>query len=196
MSVFPIRAVIKTQERLLRQKNRYIGSVFNSLTVIDVVKNSKNRAFSFVCRCVCGKETLNRKDGVISNSIKSCGCYRKQIGHLNTLPNNESALNKLILRYKLSAKKRKLDFSLTKDVFKKLVGSKCAYCDSAPKMTVQCKNSSILYNGIDRVNNAVGYTIENCVPCCDFCNHAKKNLSVSEFLQNISRVFSHLLENK
>ncbi|MEI8273908.1 MAG: hypothetical protein WCG08_14935 [Paludibacter sp.] len=36
-------------------------------------------------------------------------------------------------------------------------------------------------NGIDRVNNQIGYIKENCVPCCKHCNYAKGDLSISDF---------------
>jgi hypothetical protein len=35
--------------------------------------------------------------------------------------------------------------------------------------------------GIDRVDNSKEYIINNCVPCCKFCNTAKLNLTINEF---------------
>ena len=37
------------------------------------------------------------------------------------------------------------------------------------------------YNGIDRVDNKIGYTLKNCVTCCKYCNNAKKDNDVDEF---------------
>jgi 5-methylcytosine-specific restriction endonuclease McrA len=39
----------------------------------------------------------------------------------------------------------------------------------------------IPHNGIDRKNNSLEYTLENCVPCCRQCNFAKQGLSEIEF---------------
>lgn len=40
----------------------------------------------------------------------------------------------------------------------------------------------LIYNGIDRIDNAKGYTIENSVTCCKRCNFAKRNMSYDEFI--------------
>lgn len=37
------------------------------------------------------------------------------------------------------------------------------------------------FNGLDRVDNAIGYTLENAVACCRWCNRAKGRNSVEEF---------------
>lgn len=36
-------------------------------------------------------------------------------------------------------------------------------------------------NGLDRVDNAQGYTNDNSVPCCKHCNCVKGKLSLSDF---------------
>jgi hypothetical protein len=38
------------------------------------------------------------------------------------------------------------------------------------------------YNGIDQVVPCVGYRPGNVLPCCFFCNRAKGNVSLKEFL--------------
>lgn len=38
------------------------------------------------------------------------------------------------------------------------------------------------YNGIDRVNNDIGYIKNNCIPCCKICNRAKNSMSYDDFL--------------
>jgi hypothetical protein len=49
----------------------------------------------------------------------------------------------------------------------------CHYCGEAP-------NGKL--NGIDRQDNNVGYTAENCVPCCPTCNYTKCKMSSDEFV--------------
>lgn len=47
------------------------------------------------------------------------------------------------------------------------------------------------YTGVDRVDNGIGYTIENVVPCCGTCNHAKSAMSVDEFISWALRIARH-----
>jgi hypothetical protein len=49
-----------------------------------------------------------------------------------------------------------------------------------------------IYNGIDRVDNTRGYSIDNCVACCKQCNWAKRELPQQEFIDWIHRVSRHL----
>lgn len=79
----------------------------------------------------------------------------------------------------ISAGKRGHVFDLSVEEFENLVvGKNCTYCKKPPKRkkTTQDKGS-ITYTGIDRVNNYLGYTVSNCVPCCTQCNKLKSNLS-------------------
>lgn len=42
-----------------------------------------------------------------------------------------------------------------------------------------------------RINNSVGYTVANVVPCCKECNLGKKTMDVSVFLSWIRRVYEY-----
>jgi hypothetical protein len=53
-------------------------------------------------------------------------------------------------------------------------------------------NGQWTYNGLDRIDNAKPYTMENVVPCCATCNRAKLNLTVEEFLARIKSIAEHL----
>ena len=45
-----------------------------------------------------------------------------------------------------------------------------------------------LHNGVDRVNNDLGYTIENSVTCCSLCNYMKRGMSLSDFIIHINKI--------
>lgn len=64
--------------------------------------------------------------------------------------------------------------------------SNCFYCDKPA-------NWPDKRNGIDRVNNNIGYEINNCVPCCFECNAAKNNLTMDEFKDWIIRLYNNLI---
>jgi len=48
----------------------------------------------------------------------------------------------------------------------------------------------IKYNGVDRVDNSKGYTVENSVPCCKYCNRAKNDMTVTQFMEWNKRIYN------
>ena len=51
-------------------------------------------------------------------------------------------------------------------------------------------------NGVDRVDNNIGYTLENSVSCCSWCNSMKNILPVNEFLNKIKKIHDYSLVKK
>ena len=45
-----------------------------------------------------------------------------------------------------------------------------------------------MYSGLDRINNEVGYTRQNVVPCCIICNRAKNSMPFKDFIDWINRL--------
>jgi 5-methylcytosine-specific restriction endonuclease McrA len=42
------------------------------------------------------------------------------------------------------------------------------------------------------MDNSKGYTVENSVPCCYRCNHAKRDYSYGEFVDWVKRAADHM----
>jgi len=96
----------------------------------------------------------------------------------------EAAFCSLVQRYQLQAKYRNLEFSLTDEELKFLFKGNCHYCGIKPKQIHRPKfRMPFIYNGIDRINNSLGYITGNCVSCCQSCNSAKGTKSMEEFIQ-------------
>ena len=55
----------------------------------------------------------------------------------------------------------------------------------------QYNNGDFIYNGIDRLDNKLGYEEENCVPCCYLCNRMKWSITEKDFLAQISKIFKN-----
>lgn len=102
-----------------------------------------------------------------------------------------SLLRQLFAHYKQSAARRGLSFSLTIKEFESLVTADCFYCGQIPSRAYRPSRYVDVYlsNGVDRVNNFLGYDLKNCVPCCKVCNQFKSNLTVDEMLQTVRRIF-------
>lgn len=71
--------------------------------------------------------------------------------------------------YKSRAKRKGLEFKLSKQEFERITKKPCYYCGE--------KNN----NGIDRYINQQGYTMLNSVSSCWTCNRAKSNMNIIEW---------------
>lgn len=168
-----------------------IGKPFGLLTALRVLPKKLGKPRMWVCRCSCGVENPVRAGDLISGNTKSCGCRKRQVaGERNRLPDGVASFNFLCYKYKVSAKKRHLEFTLSKQELQTLTSSPCRYCGILPSQAIRNNKapSPYIYNGVDRVKNNVGYIKENCVPCCYICNLAKRSMSLEEFLAWIDRL--------
>lgn len=80
-------------------------------------------------------------------------------------------------QYKFAAKRRNYVFEISEDMFVKLFHSTCSYCGEK-----DCR-------GIDRVQNDIGYTNDNSVPCCEVCNKMKWKLDINQFQEQIEKIY-------
>lgn len=165
-----------------------IGQRYGRLTVVKRVKIKRTKPGEeigrWLCKCDCGNMVTVLGYNLV-HSTQSCGC-------LAPTP-EEVAFNIVYRGYIGDAKKRKMEFKLTKDQFGHLVKQNCLYCGAAPREGgAKSKNAPYTYNGIDRVDNSQGYTLANCVPCCTVCNKAKGAGTLKEFLTYIVRAQKHI----
>ena len=102
-------------------------------------------------------------------------------------------------KYQTGARKRGLDFNLSEWEFATLISEPCHYCGLPPQQHVYRDKATSMRalftvftaSGIDRLDNERGYSWENCVPCCEWCNRAKFNRSADEYLAWLEHVVSH-----
>lgn len=95
-----------------------------------------------------------------------------------------------------SVNRRNLECSIDFETYTELAKAPCYYCNAPPTNifpSVHSKfaKSRVHYQGIDRVDNSIGYHIENCVSCCRKCNGMKGKLTEQEFLDHIRRIAEH-----
>ncbi len=170
--------------------------------------NSKSRNAYWLCVCECNNEKVVSSTLLRSGQSKSCGCLHREIsaevGHSGKgkkkggLEEGRAAFNKLYGRYKGTAKRAKREFLLSIELFEKIVKSNCYYCGCEPNQVVNNPNGNgnYVYNGIDRLDNKLGYLERNVVPCCQTCNRAKLKMGKEEFLAWIEKVYNHSIANK
>lgn len=188
----------KEKMRNKARKADLVGKRFGRLTVVSLDR-IENRHTVWLCKCDCGKENIVSISGLIGGTIQSCGCLKQEamaeIGRRNTIGLGKAAANSILYGYKKSAGIRNLSWELSEDDFFSLIEKNCHYCGDAPSLFSHRSssfNGGFVHNGIDRVDNTLGYTKENCVSCCKNCNYAKRSLSYSEFLDLVRKVYNNL----
>ena len=147
------------------------------------------------CKCDCGKELDVSKRNLTSHGTRSCGCikedyYKEMYG--------KSQFNTVYMRYVKRAKKKNIEFVFTKEDFVKLTSQNCYYCGREPSSVgkSQHNNGDFKYNGLDRINSSGGYTFDNVVTCCEFCNRSKFDRTTEEFYIYIQKIYNYLVDNK
>lgn len=93
---------------------------------------------------------------------------------------NASTLEFKYSTYRYAANKRGYCFELTFTDFCQIIKHHCVYCGRIDNI------------GIDRVDNTIGYTTNNCVAACGKCNTMKMDSTVSEFKEHIKQIYQHL----
>lgn len=177
-----------------------IGRSFGRLTVLSrlpSVQYGMSRKRRWVCLCECGNKTEADTGALTSGNKKSCGCLHSEAAAQNGAKSRalvarpDAPLNVVISIYKGNAKKRSLEWLISKDQAEKLFSGNCHYCGLPPSNRYKTSYHYRLYSGIDRRDNSLGYTPENSVSCCKVCNHAKHTMDEKTFINWLSRVFSH-----
>jgi len=83
--------------------------------------------------------------------------------------------------YKTRANNKSLPFELTKDEYDGIVNSQCYLCGR--------KSYEKHKNGIDRINNNLGYIMSNVKSCCGSCNYVKKDMELDELFNKMTEIF-------
>ena len=174
------------------------GDVVGNLEIkgLGGVSKSGTRLYSVLC-LLCGSVTDKRLQTI--ERAKSCGCMKSKRGRKvagsgrRTLDGTRVEINTLISIYKSNAKKRGISFDLTYNQFENLVDSECYFCGDTAGNTLRKRGyNDYSYTGIDRIDNSVGYLPSNCIPCCSWCNRAKNNSTLENFLNKCKKITSRI----
>ena len=156
---------------------------------------SRGTAATWLCQCDCGQQKICVSTVLrLSGPNSSCGCGRKtgkgsRPIYTTSMPPGESARNIVLKGYQHGAQKRGLAWELSERVFNEITKSQCFYCGQHPStVAAPSRNGSFIYNGIDRIDNRLGYILGNVVSCCPLCNHAKRDMPQVDFFAWIERL--------
>ena len=182
-----------------------VGKKFGRLTVVSMANERGNRGqIKWNCVCDCGNLHTVTGECLRGGKAKSCGCLKLEYIEKNKFkknPNREEAIlkvqyNHLIRRHNEKSSEEVIDFK----TFCQLSKSKCHYCGLDFSKSIEDRNSEsktkkkissvvLKINGIDRLDSSKGYTKDNVVPCCKYCNNAKAEMTKNQFLEWIKKVY-------
>jgi len=161
------------------------GQRFGRLVALEYIGNRK-----WLCECDCGNTTEVGSYSLRSGMTKSCGCIRSETSRK---PYRYSTQHKVYSYYKAHARRKGYPFTINKADFLKMIVKPCFYCGNqfGNINKSEYNNGDFEYTGIDRFDPNLGYTIENCVPCCKDCNMAKNTHRCEDFIAHMHTIVSH-----
>jgi hypothetical protein len=173
----------------------HIGKNFdNGYTIIDgPIKptGSTSKTETWKVRCDnCGKEIWRQASNITRSNCQACWGMSKR--KMDGTP----ALNKAFNQLKSGARHRKILVEINFDDFLKISKQDCTYCGCPPTIRKGERSWHITkINGIDRVDNNLGYVPGNIVPCCWQCNQSKSNLTLEEWKSWLRKVSERTLND-
>jgi hypothetical protein len=181
-----------------------IGLRYNMLIVVEKLpsrayggKNKYHKKRMWLCICDCGNTTEANTGSLTSNSKKSCGCLtstksaENSIKSRHKIAKEDAGFRSVYSTYKQNSMHRKLNFNIDFDYAINIMKSNCHYCGATPSNIHMKSYYNVKYNGIDRVDNSVGYEKNNIVSCCKMCNISKNNNSEEYFLDWAKRLVNY-----
>lgn len=185
------------------------GATFGEWKVISFCAINHHRNTTWNVRCSCGTERVLPGRALTSGKSKSCGC-------LHFLDGKNAAYSLLWSHYTHGARKRGYAWELSKSQFIDLIGKDCHYCGAGPEpsdIVVKQAVASARHakgrvrervfnrerpaiNGVDRVDNTIGYTVENSRTCCAMCNQMKMSYTEDAFIKKCEEIVSKQKERR
>lgn len=160
-----------------------IGDKVNRWTVLGVeVRNGYKYA---VTVCECGNDGLVHMDDLISDRSKGCIDCGHNAARKTREELERSCLERVMKAYVNNSSAKGREFDIPEDVFFRMIKSNCFY-SGHPPMSISRPYPgspiSVLYNGIDRIDNSDGYTVDNTVTCCQVCNRGKRAMPYDQWI--------------
>jgi hypothetical protein len=173
-------------------KKYYIGYKFdNGNVIIDgpsrILQPSGSHATVWLMRCPCGNERWTYTNFIMKSSYPCKKCYDESLKRKDNGP----AILRAFISLSSNAKTRGYSVNISLEEFYQIASQDCWWCGGHPieKSGPKKWQNSVKLNGIDRLDNLRGYDFDNCVPSCYFCNRIKSDLTETEFLSKIEKIY-------
>lgn len=167
-----------------------IGKTFDRWTVLGQAY-VKHRRVYWLCQCSCPSRAIKAisGDSLRAGTSKSCGCLYDETRTKHAyVDRGVPGFNAVVYTYKNNAKRRGLIWTLSCEQCRVLFNQPCFYCGVLGSNMAQRKTSIFQYNGVDRIDSNLGYTVTNVVTCCCVCNRAKSDMPAADYIAWLDRV--------
>lgn len=171
------------------------GRIFNMLTVVKMAEHKLCERVKWVCICSCGNTTVVNGSSLKNGHTKSCGCLsrasfiKRSTSHGMCYSPENAAYRKMKLRCNNENNPRYRDYG----------GRGIKICDrwleSFDNFYEDMGKRPSKKHSLDRIDNAVGYSPNNCRWSTDIeqANNKRNNLrltlgSITDTLANWSRI--------
>lgn len=167
------------------------GRTFGRLTALRHVGYTKCRNATWLCRCICGKETTVPAGNLQNGGTVSCSCYRK-----TRLIKHGEATGKRSARYRLwvEAKKR----ATTADVEFKLDFRDIVVPEYCPLLGIKLVPNTVKgplpsSPTLDRLDPTKGYTPDNIWVISARANRIKNDATIDELERVVKNLQTRLI---
>lgn len=167
-------------------KKYHVGYVFeHGGVIVDgpmvlVNEKSAKKSYKWKVKCPhCLTEDWKFSNTLVGLKYPCKKCYDNSLKVFDDGP----AVKRAFISLKSNAKARNIEVLITETEFRDIASQNCFYCGQEPveKFGPKEWQTSVYLNGIDRIDNNTGYSIDNICSCCEQCNWAKKDLSLEDF---------------
>lgn len=179
------------------------GKRIGRLVVQDKYEKRGDKYYWLV-KCDCGKEAWKSGESLRKGNTQSCGCWLIESRYVDKNHDRTDLMLGMLYK-KLVSRHKKISNSpdvISYQQYKKIVFDRCYYCNSTglsiirdvrkeKKGRVFITENVLQINGVDRMDNALGYTRINSIACCKVCNVAKHVQDIRSFKKWVISIYNH-----
>lgn len=157
---------------------------YGHLTVLGISGKTPRGQSIWGCLCDCGNHKDVRGYHLKGEKIRSCGCLKRETVNIKWSGCGEIA-RWVWNRYRISAKRRKIEFGLTAEDMWKLAVSQDKKCSLTGETLIFVSDQRYQKNSnasLDRIDSSKGYVSGNIQWVTKNANIAKQKMPQEEFI--------------
>ncbi len=152
-------------------------------------KHANGVLTTWICNCDCGNTVDISAQQLVLGKTRSCGCLRKQTARERAFTGYKDISGKYWSTVFGGAKRRGLEFNITKEYVWDLYESQGRKCKLSGVDILFNLDPSLKTASIDRIDNTIGYAVGNIQIVHKDINIMKNNFDQDKFIDICRRIF-------